>query len=560
MKYQKLFPCHCHELFLLKSRSISVRSICIASMLATLTLTACVGSSVATPTLEALVVEGVASPDGNGSLGSSTPGLSFARSFINDSGQVSFLANLTGTSAGNGDNLGLFLTNGTDLELVARKGQLAPDGNGRYESFGLDPFFLPSEANNFAVNENGGIAFAAELSGTTNGNSDSKGIFQRNGSTVSQVVRTGQTAPDGNGIFSDFEYIELNDAGQTALQVEIANSSSPSADGTAIYRADSGVLTHIARTGQLAPDGNGNFSFLSRPRLENSGNVAFAARHINTLAGTTDQFAIYRGNESALTTVVRGGEPAPNGPEDFATVSFPVVNDSGKTVFNAAFPSNFIGLYPDNRLILNDGISNYEVARTGQRTPDGVGDFSGFFGPILNNAGEVSFQADIDSTTSVQGIFKGDESGLITIVNGNQGVPEGNGAFWIFGGYDFNDMGQAVFQATLQETLPSNVNDEGIYFYDDELGLLKIAREGDSFLGSTLLINSNTRMSLNNQGQVVFPYVLADGRQGIALWSLNAEVVPEPNSAILLVTALAMMPKRRRTHLKAPKAAACSRN
>nr|WP_145058487.1 choice-of-anchor tandem repeat NxxGxxAF-containing protein [Adhaeretor mobilis] len=490
-------------------------------------------------------MSGEASPDGNGTFGSATHHATFYKPQINEAGQVAFMAQMVGTSGGPVDDLGLFLIDGAQLKLAARKGDAVPESNGQYERFGFSTStFFPAD---FTLNTNGEIAFGASLSTTDGGATDNQGAYFWDGESLAPIARKGQAAPGGDGIISDLQAPLFNDAGQSVILTDITDSSSSSSDGMAIFRGESGILRQIARSGQAAPDGNGTLSTLSTPVLDNAGNVVFTARHLDTISTPNDQLAIYRGgHEVGLTQIVRGGQSAPGGSENFENVTRPVVNDLGQTAFIAGYPNNMVGHFSDNRLILNDGTTNTEIARSQQifLGPAGSVRFYSFGKTVFNNAGEIGFSATLDSPTALAGIFKGDETGLTTVAIDGQSVPEGNGAFRFFGGFDFNDNGQAVFQASLRDTFPSNVNDRGIYFYDDDLGQVTIAREGDPFMGSTLALSDNSHVSLNNQGQVTFAFQLADGREGIALWSLKAGV-PEPYTAILAILAIPVVISRR---------------
>lgn len=71
---------------------------------------------------------------------------------------------------------------------------------------------------------------------------------------------------------------------------------------------------------------------------------------------------------------------------------------------------------------------------------------------------------------------------------------------------------------------------DGIYLYDLGLGLLEVARVGSPLLGSTISglslgpdgdTHGNERQWLNDEGQVVFRFRLADDREGVALWTLD---------------------------------------
>lgn len=137
------------------------------------------------------------------------------------------------------------------------------------------------------------------------------------------------------------------------------------------------------------------------------------------------------------------------------------------------------------------------------------------------------------------GVFRGDGTTLTDIALRDLTAPDGDGRFLRFDEPDINNAGQVAFVAYHIGTSNPVGNDAGLYFYDDNLGLLQIAREGDAFLGSTirsLEFNSTTTPNrreysgLNNAGQVAYKFKLADHRVGIAIWK-----IPEPASLSLLI-------------------------
>ncbi len=281
-------------------------------------------------------------------------------------------------------------------------------------------------------------------------------------------------------------------------------AAAAAAAGTTSGPGVTGTTRVIAQTGDAAPDGNGSFAgFFVRAAYTNSiglndlGQVAFRAELTGTVDEDVDWIGIFRGDGSAQ----------------------PV-----------------------------------QIARGGQGAHDGNGTFFFFGSPALNSSGQTAFLGNLFDTTGGstddEGIFRGDGSAaLVQIVRAGQAAPDGNGIFLDFGAdIALNDAGQAAFTAFLTDTSGGSADDLGIYLYDDGLGLLQVAREGDAFLGSMItelffspgFSQQDEGSGLNNLGQVAYSYRLADGRSGVAIWS-----IPEPASAAWLLAAFGRLARRR---------------
>ncbi|MEQ1905761.1 MAG: choice-of-anchor tandem repeat NxxGxxAF-containing protein [Pirellulaceae bacterium] len=145
---------------------------------------------------------GQLAPDANGTFSN------FGSPALNDLGQAAFWANLTGTSGGSRDNIGIFRGGGGSVTQIARKGQSAPDANGTFLGFG-DP----------VLNNSGQVAFDGYLDDTSGGLSDDGGIFTSDGIDFFQVIREGDSL--GGGIIDVINGVSLNEHGQIAYQATL---------------------------------------------------------------------------------------------------------------------------------------------------------------------------------------------------------------------------------------------------------------------------------------------------------------------------------------------------
>jgi len=494
-----------------------------------------------TPTTRVIAIEGDGAPDGDGSL------TDFIGPAVGDSGHAATRGFLAGTS----HDSGIFRGDGVNLVQIAREGQAAPDGDGGFASF-----------NNPFLNGANEAAFLADLTNT----SHDTGIFRGDGNTLTRIVREGQNAPDNVGTFSSFSDLSFNNTGQVGFRGEIIGSGVDYTNNRGVFYADGNTVTRIARGGEAAPS-NGTFRDFFSPAINNNGQAAFSGFLVNTTAGNS---AVFRGDGSTTNQLAREGQSAPNGDGSFTGFFTEIaINDAGQVMFRTQLDNTS---HP-NAIYRSNGSMLTRLARTGDTTPNNDGSFFGLSNAALNNTGQAIFHATLTGTTQGIGLFRSDGATLTEIAREGQTTADINGGFSEFFPPAINDSGQAAFSALLTGPGVTSSSNLGVFFYDDALGLLEVAREGDAFLGSTITAlsfnngvgaNSNELSGLSAHGDVGYSFQLADGRvpaperrallaaghhhgahpgrEGIAVWG-----VPEPASAAVLgLGALLLLPRRRR--------------
>lgn len=181
--------------------------------------------------------DGRSSPRNNGVYGSLA--LTLPIYAINDAGNVAFAARYTNTTAGAADNEGLVISNGQTATEIVRKGDLAPDGNGRY----LNPASTPR----LALNNRNEVAFRSGITGASGG-ADS-GIFVGRNGTVTQIARTNGPVP-GGGAFDAFgDVLELNNTGMVLFDARIDEVQ----QRRGLFYYKDGVLGVVAKTDDVLP-------------------------------------------------------------------------------------------------------------------------------------------------------------------------------------------------------------------------------------------------------------------------------------------------------------------
>ena len=186
----------------------------------------------------------------------------------NDMGQVVFSSFDEGS--------GMFLGDGSTVTPIYRVGDIAPDGSRLSSRAWRITGAVVERLDNTEVRANdvGDVAFRAFL-GDRFG--DDVGIYvYRDGEELLPVARTGQQLPDGDGFFARFDNLSFNDEGQLTFRAHLADTSDGARNG--IFQHDGSTITQLFRTGDLTPDGKSVFTGFEPPiHLNNAGRFVFSA-------------------------------------------------------------------------------------------------------------------------------------------------------------------------------------------------------------------------------------------------------------------------------------------
>lgn len=284
---------------------------------------------------------------------------------------------------------------------------------------------------------------------------------------------------------------------------------------TSVYTSYNGQLTSLV-------DNSSVFSSFGLTSINNRGDVAFFA---NLDSGETGIFASYGGTITAIAQSSDdfsnfypglAGSALGRGDGPYGILSSTSINDFGTVAFSANLDTGSKGIF----------IGNQE----GTKTIASIGsEFNTFGSANINNAGTVAFLAGLDADSNGQL----ESSGIYTYKNGEVTAlfDTDNGIFSSFGSdAALNDKGMVAFLGTL------NTGETGIFTgLDSTAG--KVIAIGDELLGSTVTNLSMYQGGLNNEGQLAFKALLADGRETI----VRAQPVPEPTDGIVSVLALAIL-------------------
>ncbi|MEM9345538.1 MAG: choice-of-anchor tandem repeat NxxGxxAF-containing protein [Planctomycetota bacterium] len=476
----------------------------------------------AAPTTEILILNTDPLPGGNGST------FRVFTPLINDSGQILTELQFSGTSGGAVDDTGLYLYDrSAGLTPVMREGQTEVGTTSRYREIIVGSF-----------NNAGQAYFSSQLDNNDNPLQTSGIYFVDADGTTTKVARTGDAAPDNNGVFGSLQRFRraLNDNGRVVFDAFLSDTASVSLDDRSglFYKDPGGPLVQLARGGDPSPDGNGViFIPGSNSVVNNHGQVAFTARLANTNNGSADDEAVYLSDGgTGLSTIARKGADAPDGNGAFDDFFSLTLNNAGQAVFRADLSGTSGGSADDNAAYYYDPSTGTQLLlREGEAAPDGNGTLNGVGTYSLNDSGRIAFTSVVSNTAGTPGdnvgVFMTEIGGATTqIFRGGTAAIDGNGTVENFtAGASINNAGQIIFTARLTGTTGGTDDDQAIYFYDPDDGITEIIQKGDALLGSTItgfsiaLMESNQRSGLNESGQVAYGFTLADGRSGIALWS-----------------------------------------
>ena len=212
-------------------------------------------------------------PDGNGHR---FPDFELTSS--NDTGQVvfsSFDEGTTGMFPPEG-SMSMFLGDGSTVTPIYRVGDTAPDGSRLSSRTWWFGNATGERLDNTEVRANnvGDVAFRAFLGGRFG---DDVGIYvYRDGEELLPVARTGQPLPDGDGFFAGFHNLSFNDERLLTFLANLADTSDGARDG--IFQHDGSTVTQLFRPGDLTPDGESVFTSFGGPiHLNNAGQLVFSA-------------------------------------------------------------------------------------------------------------------------------------------------------------------------------------------------------------------------------------------------------------------------------------------
>jgi hypothetical protein len=466
-------------------------------------------AATATAKLEVIVSSGDLSPDGNGQLSSiNAPSL-------NDAGTLAFVADLVNTAGGAADNAGFFRHDSNGLALLARRG----------DSFDNRPInvFFPTSSY---IDDFDRVSGVMALSTPT-----VLRHFRSEDGPPSLIYSTTDPSPSGNNTFLGVTTLVLNGAGVATYQA-VYSGVSPE---VGLYtRAIDGTVTTRALRNSTAPRGGAINSLGTRFTMNES-------TQIGTVLGVDvgEEFveSVSRIDGTTILEFLREGDVLTGSNKLITeiTSAAPMINDAGQVAFAANYEEPAWG----QGVFLADESGVQLIASGFPSTSFTFNDNVRVYG--LNSAGTVAFTAELGAGADPpSGVYLADADGPTQIASEDTATPVAGKFFRQFfhDTTTLNEAGQVAFLAELSDTANGSAAGRGLYIYDPLDGLQEVARSGDALAGSTInsiffVGTSLTATSqspdesmggLNNLGQVAFAYSLANGQEGIAIWSPDVDL------------------------------------
>lgn len=385
-------------------------------------------------------------------------------------------------------------------------------------------------------NSSGAVVSHATNVLSTNGNATKLDLLEGGVAGYnSSIVSQDDVAPNSNGsLQAETSFTPaINASGQVAASVRLFATSGGATDDEAIYRWNSAALplTKIVRKGDSLPSGPGTFTgttfqsneVFAAPFINSSGNIAFVGGVNGGVAG--ENSGIFVSDGSLISDYVRYNDNLPHA-KVFSSVSAIDFNDTDQVGFSANWQgtsSTLDGVYRA------DGSTITELGAVGQSSPNGF-PYRLFQAAVkIANDGNAIFSGSLTETGGIQqAVFVGDGSTTTQLARTTSPAPEGRGDFTSFSKWAISRGGKIAFQAT---TTLSGYN--GIFSRNSAGDIFEVVSTEDQIDGSAIALLSlrgddfGQSVGVNDDGDVLFGFRLADGRDGVAVWRVTASETVE---------------------------------
>ena len=257
---------------------------------------------------------------------------------MNDDRQITAIVNLRGASVDATNSRALYFFDhpqpGQTAHLIARQGQASPARPSyHFTDFSTGPSIDPDAK----------VYFTAGLEDTS-GNTSS-GAFVYDGGNLQEIVSEGDPLPDGSGdSFQALASTPQPGGGKVLLYAQVGN---PIVSSDALYLKDQTGLHEVMREGDSAPNGDGRFSHVQQTGISDAGEVVFKVGLLGTsqpniIDDPGPNEAIYfHDDDGHLTEIIREGQQFLGATVERLFLAEGSPNDDGRVAFT--FRLNVIG-------------------------------------------------------------------------------------------------------------------------------------------------------------------------------------------------------------------------
>lgn len=423
---------------------------------------------------------------------------------------------------------------GVDLEVIYARGDIAPGTNGAE----LESFFSPQ------INENGDIAFVAELEGEATPATERRALYLLKDNAVHLLARMGHPV---TGI-PDLEWINdttfgsemtLNNSGSVLFSTRV-RTLSPSEPQEVLWSSwlfSDASQMELLRQGWPAPGTDGAvFSDIRNLYWLNDADSFIGKLELEVGTGDANSMnsdGIWQGNASNIEIVVRTGEPA-IGPGSLVIKSLgtPRLNHDGDILFDSSLGDGPFS--QDLGVWLQTSGETQRILQTGYEAPGIPG--ATIWEPQargINSTGQVAVTSSMDPNDPQYALWVGTPTNLALIAKTSDPVPGvPSRCFHEFFDATLNERGDLLFRAQLCDD--SNALEEALFVFAD--GVFRMIARGnnpapglDGPVFTTAFSDSFFRYGFNNRGDVIFHSTLRLGVGGvttsndIGLWIYDSQ-------------------------------------
>ena len=427
---------------------------------------------------------------------------------VNDRGEVAFWAGMS-------DTIGVYTLDeafvaGTsdNLRVAARSGQVLSSGESLLFQFGFPQ-----------LSRSGDMWISLPVTGSPELYATDQALLHSTSTGLELAIDSPSPSPDGNGTIRGIYNPTANDHGVVVSHLGVLTS--PTDGFSAIAVLDDGELEYVARTDVAVP-GVGSFAYWGMPTINNSRQVAFYAH----IVGGTGR-GLYSVENGGIREIARIGQPAATGNGNWEFLGWPydyqpALNNAGQIAFSG-HAAGHSGVFVDEAGQIT------EIIGTGQPASDGNGTVGSTALWGFNDAGQAAVQVSFNGTSGPprrnfghvddSGIYRVSHDEATIVARTSMPTPDGTGYIERFHDITMNDVGHVVYLAEVSRNPGEFSVDHGI-FITDGIDTVQVARRGQqlenhfvsnltfglgashgTFHGENL---DPSRRPVNNYGQVAY--------------------------------------------------------